>query len=138
MGLDSTIRHIKIKLTVIIYQTASLGTVILTHCFQQWVLPSIALRKTYERIVNITKNSTFSTVFLPANGVLPQAKAVPVACPPTYKKREPCGSPFLYGTPKQIRIAVYTVKGCCPRPLDDGGLLTNSIVPNQTLMSSNK
>ena len=29
---------------------------------------------------------------------------------------------FLYGTPKGIRIPVYTVKGCCPRPLDDGGL----------------
>ena len=28
---------------------------------------------------------------------------------------------ILYGTPKRIRIAVYTVKGCCPRPLDDGG-----------------
>ena len=28
---------------------------------------------------------------------------------------------FVYGTPKRIRIAVYTVKGCCPRPLDDGG-----------------
>ena len=30
---------------------------------------------------------------------------------------------YLYGTPKRIRIAVYTVKGCCPRPLDDGGLI---------------
>ena len=29
---------------------------------------------------------------------------------------------ILNGTPKRIRIAVYTVKGCCPRPLDDGGL----------------
>jgi len=28
------------------------------------------------------------------------------------------------------------VKGWCPRPLDDGGSLTNYIVPNQTLMSS--
>ena len=43
---------------------------------------------------------------------------------------------FVYGTPKRIRIAVYTVKGCCPRPLDDGGLSTFPIVPNQFLMSS--
>ena len=36
----------------------------------------------------------------------------------------------LNGTPKRIRIAVYTVKGCCPRPLDDGGLFlsTSSIL----------
>ena len=35
-----------------------------------------------------------------------------------------------YGNPKRIRIAVYTVKGCCPRPLDDGGLFlsTSSIL----------
>ena len=32
---------------------------------------------------------------------------------------------LIYGTPKRIRIAVYTVKGCCPRPLDDGGLRCN-------------
>ena len=32
---------------------------------------------------------------------------------------------LIYGTPKRIRIAVYTVKGCCPRPLDDGGLTDN-------------
>ena len=39
-----------------------------------------------------------------------------------YKKENPKGSLFfVYGTPKRIRIAVYTVKGCCPRPLDDGG-----------------
>ena len=35
---------------------------------------------------------------------------------------------FINGTPKRIRIAVYTVKGCCPRPLDDGGLVTKSIL----------
>ena len=29
---------------------------------------------------------------------------------------------LLNGTPRGIRIPVYTVKGCCPRPLDDGGL----------------
>lgn len=29
------------------------------------------------------------------------------------------------GTPKGIRIPVYSVKGSCPRPLDDGGLLMN-------------
>ena len=36
-------------------------------------------------------------------------------------KKEAFASNFINGTPKQIRIAVYTVKGCCPRPLDDGG-----------------
>ncbi len=43
---------------------------------------------------------------------------------------------ILNGTPKQIRIAVYTVKGCCPRPLDDGGLCnpfcTNYLIVNKT------
>ena len=29
----------------------------------------------------------------------------------------------MYGVPKQIRTAVPTVKGSCPRPLDDGDLL---------------
>ena len=38
------------------------------------------------------------------------------------KDRLNCAVLFLNGTPKRIRIAVYTVKGCCPRPLDDGGL----------------
>jgi len=38
---------------------------------------------------------------------------------------------FIIITPKQIRIAVYTVKGCCPRPLDDGGLLRFSFYPEQ-------
>ncbi len=36
-----------------------------------------------------------------------------------------CRGEFLvkaeFGTPKRIRIAVYSLKGCCPRPLDDGG-----------------
>ncbi len=27
----------------------------------------------------------------------------------------------ITGAPKRIRIAVYSLKGCCPRPLDDGG-----------------
>ena len=27
----------------------------------------------------------------------------------------------ILGAPKGIRIPVYTLKGCCPRPLDDGG-----------------
>ena len=31
-------------------------------------------------------------------------------------------------TPKGIRIPVTSVKGRCPRPLDDGGKLTISIV----------
>ena len=34
----------------------------------------------------------------------------------------------LNGTPKGIRIPVYTVKGCCPRPLDDGGIRLFSII----------
>ena len=51
-------------------------------------------------------------------------------------KKEAFASNFINGTPKRIRIAVYTVKGCCPRPLDDGGLSTKSIVPNQSVLSS--
>jgi membrane protein YqaA with SNARE-associated domain len=31
------------------------------------------------------------------------------------------------GAPKRIRIAVYTLKGCHPRPLDDGGIPENYI-----------
>ncbi len=40
-------------------------------------------------------------------------------------KKEAYCLQILNGTPKRIRIAVYTVKGCCPRPLDDGGPLDN-------------
>ena len=29
----------------------------------------------------------------------------------------------IIGAPKRIRIAVYSLKGCHPRPLDDGGTL---------------
>ena len=29
--------------------------------------------------------------------------------------------------PKRIRIAVGSLKGCCPRPLDDGGTLAKYI-----------
>ena len=29
----------------------------------------------------------------------------------------------IRNTPKGIRIPVGSVKGCCPRPLDDGGIL---------------
>ena len=40
-----------------------------------------------------------------------------------YNKKDRLNCAVLFnGTPKRIRIAVYTVKGCCPRPLDDGGL----------------
>jgi hypothetical protein len=33
----------------------------------------------------------------------------------------------LFNTPKGIRIPVTSVKGRCPRPLDDGGLLQSTI-----------
>ena len=33
-------------------------------------------------------------------------------------------------TPKGIRIPVTSVKGKCPRPLDDGGLASNYILLN--------
>ena len=44
---------------------------------------------------------------------------------------------FLNGTPKRIRIAVASVKGKCPRPLDDGGLpFAITILPKQNLLST--
>ncbi len=33
----------------------------------------------------------------------------------------------LFNTPKGIRIPVTSVKGRCPRPLDDGGLFQSTI-----------
>jgi hypothetical protein len=33
----------------------------------------------------------------------------------------------LFSTPKGIRIPVTSVKGRCPRPLDDGGLFQSTI-----------
>ena len=53
------------------------------------------------------------------------------------KNNTTSGVLFLDGTPKRIRIAVYTVKGCCPRPLDDGGLFRQvQFYDKQTLMST--
>jgi hypothetical protein len=38
---------------------------------------------------------------------------------------------FMNGGPKGIRTPVTDVRGQCPRPLDDGTLLNESIVNNQ-------
>ena len=38
-------------------------------------------------------------------------------------KKEAFASSFINGTPGGIRIPVASVKGMCPRPLDDGSIL---------------
>lgn len=49
---------------------------------------------------------------------------------------------LFYGTPKGIRTPAASVKGMCPRPLDDGSLLFASlsatffILPNKFLLST--
>ena len=35
---------------------------------------------------------------------------------------------LFYGTPKGIRTPAASVKGMCPRPLDDGSLLSASFI----------
>ena len=52
-------------------------------------------------------------------------------------KKEPCGS-LKNGTPKRIRIAAASVKGRCPRPLDDGGLRLCDINIRKTKFIVNK
>ena len=36
------------------------------------------------------------------------------------------GKKLINNTPKGIRIPVCSVKGSCPRPLDDGGMIINT------------
>ena len=52
-------------------------------------------------------------------------------------KKEPCDS-LKNGTPKRIRIAAASVKGRCPRPLDDGGLRLCDINIRKTKFIVNK
>lgn len=59
-----------------------------------------------------TKNYTYDRLAQEING----RKGV------IYNKKDALAASFLNGTPRGIRIPVYTVKGCCPRPLDDGSL----------------
>ncbi len=44
------------------------------------------------------------------------------AHPDRIKREKPSLTSLFFDTPKGIRIPVASVKGRCPRPLDDGGL----------------